>query len=211
MKFAKQKLSLLFYLRDTRDPFWWQISECSLLVQLLSKGTNGSALSYQIWWVLVCISLTRMSLTELSSCSSSEPMDFSGCFSSHLQPSSNSSSSSSSNSSGLRSLSWKRWASNYLKDMARAPFKSRTLEKFLSPLAPSNQYSSTAAQQTRLAACSVCIPVLHYLGSWFPSCWHAWSLPAQLPLIIPRTQEDQDQAASYCEERKQLDSWQPIP
>ena len=63
-----------------------------------------------------------------------EPMDLSGCFST---PSTNTSLSSSSSSSGVRSLRRKQRASNYLMGTARAPFKSRTLEKSLSPLAPS--------------------------------------------------------------------------
>ena len=74
----------------------------------------------------MCIFLTKMSSTESSTCSSLEPMDLSGCFST---PSPNTSSSSSSSSWGVRSLMKKWHASNYLMGTARAPVKSRTLEK----------------------------------------------------------------------------------
>ena len=87
---------------------------------------------------LVCVTLTRMSSTESSICSSPKPMDLSGCFST---PSPNTNSSSSSSSSGVRSLRRERRASNYLMGTAKAPFMSRTLEKSLSPLAPSTSTS----------------------------------------------------------------------
>ena len=74
--------------------------------------------------------LTTMSSTESSICSSPEPMDLSGYFST---PSPNTSSSSSSSSLGVRSLSRKRH-SNYLMGTARAPFKSRTYGRNLSAL-----------------------------------------------------------------------------
>ena len=157
MKFAERKSSLFLYLRAIGNPFWRQTWEYSLLVPLLPKRTNQNALSYRFWRVFVCVSLTRMSSTESSTCSSPELMDLSGCFSSPLRPSPNTSSSSSSSSSGLRSLRRKRRASNYLKGTARAPYKSRTLGKPLSPLAP---FSSKGEQQTRPAACAVCTPVL---------------------------------------------------
>ena len=79
---------------------------------------------------LVCVSLTTMSSTESSICSSPEPMDLSGCFS---KPSPNTSLSSSSSSSGVRSVR-KRRASNYLMGTARATFKSRTYGRNLSAL-----------------------------------------------------------------------------
>ena len=105
----------------------------------------------------MCVSLTRMSSTESSTCSSPEPMELSGCFSTPLRPSPNTSSSSNSSSSGVRSLRRKRRTSNYLKGTARAPYKSRTLGSSLSPVAPS---TSKKAKQTRPAACAVCTPVL---------------------------------------------------
>ena len=104
----------------------------------------------------MCVSLTRMSSTESSTCSSPEPMELSGCFSSPSRPSPNTSSSSSNSSSGVRSLRRKRRTSNYLKGTARAPYKSRTLGNSLIPVAPSN---SKRPQQTRPAACAVCTPV----------------------------------------------------
>ena len=67
-------------------------------------------------------------------------MDLSGCFSTPLP----NTSSSSSSSSGVRSLSRKRHASNYLMGTARGPFKSRTLEKSLSPVVPSTSISRWA-------------------------------------------------------------------
>ena len=90
---------------------------------------------------LVCVSLTTMSSTESSICSSPEPMDLSGCFSTH---SPSTSSSSSSSSSGVRSLRRKWHASNYLMGTARAPFTSCTLDKSPSPLAPSTSTSRWA-------------------------------------------------------------------
>ena len=101
-----------------------------------------------------------MSSTESPHFSSPEPMDISGCFSSPSCSSLNTSSSSSSSSPGVRNLRRKQRASNYLKGAARAPFRSHTLDKSVSPLAAT---SSTPTQQTRLAACSVCAPVLYSL------------------------------------------------
>ena len=134
MKLRERKSYLLVYLRAIRHPFGRKTMEYSLLVPLPTKRMNRNALSYRFWRVLVCRSLTRMSSTESSICSSPKPMDLSGCFST---PSPNTNSSSSSSSSGVRSLRRERRASNYLMGTAKAPFMSRTLEKSLSPLAPS--------------------------------------------------------------------------
>ncbi len=107
MKLRERKSYLLVYLRAIRHPFGRKTMEYSLLVPLPTKRMNRNALSYRFWRVLVCGSLTRMSSTESSTCSSPEPMDLSGCF---FKPSPNTSSSSSS-SSGVRSLRRERRSS----------------------------------------------------------------------------------------------------
>ena len=114
--------------------FWAESLEYLLLVSLLPKGrtkmpslTNFNRFSrVRLFYYDVFDRIVYLQLPE--------PVDLSGCFST---PSPNTSLSSSSSSSGVRSLRRKQRASNYLMGMARAPFKSRTLEKSLSPLAPS--------------------------------------------------------------------------
>ena len=134
MKLVWPKSSLLIYLRAIRHLFGRKTLEYLLLVSLPPKRrtkmpslTNFNRFSrVRLFYYDVFDRIVYLQLPE--------PMDHSGCFST---PSPNTSLSSSSSSSGVRSLRRKQRASNYLMGTARAPFKSRTLEKSLSPLAPS--------------------------------------------------------------------------
>ena len=98
-----------------------------------------------------------MSSEEMPSRSSSPLMDTPGSSSCLSWSSSDdtTSSFSSSSSKGKRAN-----ASYYLRGKARAPLKSPSLGKSLSPQAPP---PATAAQQRRLSACSDCAKVLYTL------------------------------------------------
>ena len=145
-----------------------------------------------------CVCLTMMSM-----CSSPESMDLSGNFFIPLWPSPDSSLACSS-STGTRSHKRKWCASNYLKGTTRAPFKSCTLEKTLSHLAPSTATVYSIADMDRSLISVFTCP--HYLGSCFSSCWHAWSFAKQLSPPTFCTQQGQDQTASLSEGEKQVDS-----
>ena len=139
MKLARPKIVLLVHLRAIRHPFGQKNFGIFLISSIAAKKDEPKCpLLSVLAGSLMCISLTMMSLTESSICSSPKPMSLSGCFST---PSPNTRLSSSSSSSGVRSLRRKRCASNYLMGTARVPFESHTLEKCLSPLAPSTSTS----------------------------------------------------------------------
>ena len=132
MKLARPKIVFTGLPEGYQTSFWAEDFGIFMISSIATKKDEPKCPLLPILaGSLVCVSLTTMSSTESSICRSPEPMDLSGCFST---PSPNTSLSSSSSSSGVRSLSRKRRASNYLMGTARAPFKSRTLEKSLIPL-----------------------------------------------------------------------------
>ena len=103
-----------------------------IISSIADKKDESKCPLFRFWRVLVCDSLTRMSSTESSTCSSPEPMDLSGCF---FKPSPNTSSSSSS-SSGVRSLRRERRSSIWWARLERPSRHAlwRNLSVLLHPL-----------------------------------------------------------------------------